>query len=317
MRILFWGTPEFAVPALRALLGEGHELVGVVTQPDRPAGRGRVLRSSPVKRLAEEEGIAVLQPERARTEEFLAAIRALAPELSIVVAYGQILRREVLDVPPLGSINVHASLLPQLRGAAPINHAILAGHEVTGITIMQMVEAMDAGPILHQVSEPIGAEETATELTSRLSEIGAEALIEALAMIELGAAEPRAQEESQATFAPRLSRELAHVDWSRAAGAVARQLRGLDESPGAWSTWEGQELKLFRPGVAHAEDAHGVAGEPGTVLRVTPTDASRGALVACGQGALWVREVKPEGKRRMTTAEWLRGRGFAPGDLLT
>lgn len=316
MRILFWGTPEFAVPTLRALLGEGHEVVGVVTQPDRPAGRGRLVRPSPVKRVAVEEGIPVLQPERARGDEFLAAIRALAPELSVVVAYGQILRREVLDVPAQGSINVHASLLPELRGAAPINHAILAGHELTGITIMGMVEAMDAGPILHQVSEPIGAEETATELAVRLSEIGAEALIEALAMIELGAVEPRLQDDALATFAPRLNRETAHVDWSGDAAAVGRQLRAMDELPGAWARWQDQEVKLFRPAVAEAHDAHGCTGEPGTVLRVLPNDPSRGALIACADGAVWVREVKPEGKRRMTTAEWLRGRGFAPGDRL-
>jgi len=317
VRILFWGTPDFAVPTLRALLGEGHELVGVVTQPDRPAGRGRLVRPSAVKRVAQEEGVPVLQPERARTDDFLAEIRELAPELSVVVAYGQILRREVLDVPALGSINVHASLLPALRGAAPISHAIMAGHEVTGITIMRMVEAMDAGPILHQVSEPIGEEETATELAARLSEIGAEALIEALAMIELGAAEPQPQDDARATFAPRLNRETAHVDWTGDAAAVARQLRAMDELPGAWASWQGQEVKLFRAAVAHPEDAHGVSGEPGTVLRVAPTDPSRGVLVACGEGALWVREVKPEGKRRMTTAEWLRGRGFAPGDRLT
>ena len=316
MKILFWGTPEFAVPSLRALLGEGHELVAAVTQPDRPAGRGRLIRPSPVKRVALDDGIPVLQPERARTDAFLAAVRELAPELSIVVAYGQILRREVLDVPPLGSINVHASLLPELRGAAPINHAILAGHEVTGITIMRMVEVMDAGPILHQVSEPIGEQETATELAARLSEIGAEALIEALAMIELGAAEPQPQDDSLATFAPRLNRETAHVDWTGDAAAVARHLRAMDELPGAWATWQEQELKLFRPAVAEPHDAHGARGEAGTVLRVTPTDPAYGALIACGEGGVWVREVKPQGKRRMTTAEWLRGRGFAPGDRL-
>jgi len=176
---------------------------------------------------------------------------------------------------------------------------------------------MDAGPILYQVREPIGEEETATELAARLSEIGAEALVEVLAMIELGAAEPQPQDEGRATFAPRLSRDTAHVDWTRTAGVVARQLRALDELPGGWATWAGQELKLFRPAVAGPHDAHGASGAPGTVLRVLPTDPSCGALVACGEGAVWVREVKPQGRRRMTTAEWLRGRGFAPGDRLT
>lgn len=313
MRILFWGTPEFAVPSLRALLGEAHELVGVVTQPDRPAGRGRGVHPSPIKAVALEEALPVLQPERARGPEFLAQLRALAPELSVVVAYGQILPRDVLELPSLGSINLHASLLPALRGAAPIHHAILLGHERTGVTVMRMVEAMDAGPILHQVAEPIGAEETASELGSRLSEIGAEALVETLALLELGRVEERPQDDGAATYAPRLTRESARVDWSRHAISVSRQIRALDESPGAWTTWRGDELKIYRPEVA-AEDAAPAA--PGTVLRTRPQDPSQGLLVQCGGGALWVREVKPAGKRRMSTAEWLRGRGPEPGELL-
>jgi len=316
VRILFWGTPEFAVPALRALLGEGHELVAVVTQPDRPAGRGRGLRPSAVKRAAVEEVVPVLQPERARGEEFLATIRALEPELSVVVAYGQILRREVLDVPRLGSINVHASLLPALRGAAPICHAILEGHDVTGITIMQMVEAMDAGPILHQVMEPVAEEETASELGARLSEIGAEALVEVLALMELDGVTAQPQDDAAATYAPRLTRESAHLHWDRPPATVARHIRAMDEVPGAWALWHEQDLKLYRPAVAEAADARGAQGEPGTVLRVLPNDPARGALIACRAGAVWIREVKPEGKRRMMTAEWLRGRGFAEGDRL-
>lgn len=312
MRILFWGTPEFAVPSLRALLGEGHELVGVVTQPDRPAGRGRALRASPVKRLAEEEAIPVLQPERARGDDFLAAIRALEPDLSVVVAFGQILRREVLALPGAGSINVHASLLPHLRGAAPINHAILQGDDETGVTIMRMVEALDAGPILHQVAEPIAPGETATDLTARLSEIGAEALIEALAMFELDAVQEVPQDDARATYAPRITRETARVDWNESAVQVARRLRAMDAVPGAWTRWRELDIKLFRPEVE--EDAP--RGEPGTVLETAATDASKGMLVACGQGAVWVREVTLPGRRRMTTAEWLRGRGAGVGDRL-
>lgn len=311
MRILFWGTPDFAVPSLRALLGEGHEVVGVVTQPDRPAGRGRSLRASPVKALALEEALPVLQPERARGGEFLAAMQALEPELSVVVAYGQILTDDVLALPPLGSINVHASLLPALRGAAPINYAILEGHAETGITVMRMVRAMDAGPMLHQVREPIGEEETAAELTARLSEIGAEALIEVLAMLELGAVEEVPQDDAQATFAPRITRETALLDWTRPAPEVERRIRAMDDVPGAWTPWRGEDLKLYRPRVEA-----GVSDVPGTVLRVEPTDAARGMLVACGADALWVREVKPPGKRRMTTAEWLRGRGATEGERL-
>ena len=315
MRVLFWGTPEFAVPSLRAVLGEGHDVVGVVTQPDRPAGRGRGVRPSPIKAVAAEEGLPVLQPDKARGADFLAGVRDLAPELSIVVAFGQILPREVLELPPLGSLNVHASLLPELRGAAPINYSILLGHERTGVTVMRMVEALDAGPILHQVTEPIGSEETASDLTARLSELGAEALIETLAMLELGGIEERPQDDDAATYAPRLTRASAHIDWTKHAVSVARQIRALDEVPGAWAVWRDVELKLYRPQLSE-DETDAPATEPGTVLRTTPGDPARGMLVQCGGGALWLREVKPAGKRRMATAEWLHGRAPEAGDRL-
>jgi methionyl-tRNA formyltransferase len=313
MRVLFWGTPDFAVPSLRALLGEGQDVVGVVTQPDRPAGRGRALRPSPVKLLAQEEMLPVLQPERARGDDFMQAMRSLDPEISIVVAYGQILRREVLDVPPRGSINVHASLLPELRGAAPINWAIKLGHEHTGITIMRMVEQMDAGPILHQVTEPIGVDETASDLWTRLSELGAEALIEALALLELGDLREREQDETRATFAPRLTRDNVCVNWHENAVSVARHIRAMDAIPGAWTQYGSEELKVFRP---QPEPELDHDAEPGTILSVTGSDAAEGMRVACGTGAVLVREVKPEGKRRMTTAEWVRGRGIDAGQRL-
>ncbi|HEY8483412.1 MAG TPA: methionyl-tRNA formyltransferase [Longimicrobiales bacterium] len=311
MRVLFWGTPEFALPSLRALLGEGHEVVGVVTQPDRPAGRGRVLQTPPVKRVALAEGIPVLQPERARGPEFEAQVRELAPELSVVVAYGQILKREILDLPPRGSINVHASLLPELRGAAPINWAIIRGHEVTGVTVMRMVERMDAGPVILQVQEPILPDESASDLANRLSELGAQALVEALALIEVGEAREVEQDESRATYAPRLEREDARIDWGLDAVEVSRWIRGLDEVPGGWSTVRGREVKVYRP-LPVPEWEH--AEEPGTVLRAEANDPTEGVLVACGRGAVWVREVKPAGKRRMTASEWVRGRGVAVGD---
>jgi methionyl-tRNA formyltransferase len=313
VRVLFWGTPDFAVPTLRALLGEGHDVVGVVTQPDRPAGRGRSHRASPVKQHAVDEGLELLQPDLARGDAFLAAIRALRPEISVVVAYGQILRREVLDVPERGSINVHASLLPTLRGAAPINWAIKLGHEETGITIMRMVEAMDAGPILHQVREPIGPDETASDLWARLSEIGAAGLIEALALLELDDLDGEPQDDARATFAPRLTRATVHVDWSENAVAVARHIRAMDAIPGAWTQYRSDELKVFRP---LPEPDHVHAAPPGTVLHVDGNDAAQGMRVACGTGAVLVREVKPAGRRRMTTAEWVRGRGIAAGEWL-
>jgi methionyl-tRNA formyltransferase len=313
MRVLFWGTPDFATPTLRALLGEGHDVVGVVTQPDRPAGRGRALRPSPVKLFAVEEMLPLLQPDRARGDEFIASIRALQPEISIVVAYGQILHRDVLDVPPRGSINVHASLLPELRGAAPINWAIKLGHTETGITIMRMVERMDAGPILHQVVEPISASETASDLWSRLSEVGAAAAVEAMALLELGDLEERPQDETRVSFAPRLTRDSVRVPWQEDAARVERHIRAMDAIPGAWTLYDGGELKVFRP---QAEPHHDHDNAPGTVLHVAGEDTAEGMRVACGSGAVLVREVKPAGRRRMTTSEWVRGRGISAGDRL-
>lgn len=313
MRIVFWGTPDFAIPSLRALLGEGQDVVAVVTQPDRPAGRGRELRPPPVRAFAEREMLPVLQPERSRGDQFLQQLRSVEPDLNVVVAYGQILRREVLDLPALGSINVHASLLPELRGAAPIQWAIARGYDRTGVTVMRMVERMDAGPILHQVVEPIGPDETAADLAGRLCEIGAEALIEALVLLEAGALTETPQDESRATYAPRITRDDARVDWTLDAAQVARAIRAFDAVPGAWATLHGGEIKLFRPEPLpdHAHDA-----APGTVLDVERFDPSEGLLVACGTGAVRIREVKPAGRRRMTAAEWLRGRAAAAGDRL-
>ncbi len=313
MRILFWGTPAFSLPALRAILGEGHEVVGVVTQPDRPAGRGHTLTPPAVKRLAQEEMIPVLQPERARGPQFLAELKALEPDLSVVVAFGQILRREIIDLPPLGTVNVHASLLPELRGAAPIQWSIIRGHEQTGVTIMRIVEELDAGPMIYQVPEPIGPEETARDLAARLAELGSEALVEALALLEAGAVQERPQDHARASFAPRLTRDDAHVDFGRGAVEVDRLIRGLDDVPGAWAALGDEDVKLFRPR-PHPGRAHAAA--PGTVLTALAEDATTGILVACGEGAVCIREVKPAGKRRMTTAEWVRGRGIAVGDRL-
>lgn len=314
MKVVFWGTPEFAVPALRALAGEGHDIVAVVTQPDRPAGRGRALRKSAVKTVAEEEAIPVLQPDRPVGDAFLETLLSFEPDISVVVAYGQILRREVLDVPALGSINLHASLLPELRGAAPINWAIARGYERTGITIIRMVEKMDAGPMLLQVAEPIAPEETASDLALRLSEIGAEALVETLALLEAGEVEEIEQDESRATFAPRIQREHTHVDWNRSADEVGRQMRAFDAVPGAWSMLGDRQVKLFRP-LPEPERAHDAV--PGTVLEVQALDTSEGMLVACGSGAVRVREVQPAGRARMPTSAWVRGRGIAVGQRLT
>jgi len=307
VRIIFWGTPEFALPALRALGDEGHDVAAVVTQPDRPAGRGREVAKSPVKTEAEEQGIPVLQPEKARGDEFLGQLRALDADLSVVVAYGQILKPEVLAVPRLGSVNIHGSLLPGLRGAAPVQWAIINGLETTGVTIMRMDAGLDSGPTLLRVEEPIEPDESACELAGRLAEIGAEALVEALALLEAGQLVEEPQDHAAATYASKLTRELARLDWTKPAAEVGRWIRGLDDVPGAWSPLGSRgPVKLFRPVPAQG------SGEPGTVLEAGAS--AEGILVACGQGAVRVREVQPPGKRRMNAAEWVRGRGVAAGD---
>lgn len=322
MKILFWGTPDFAVPSLRALVGEGFDIVGVVSQPDRPAGRGRHLTPSPVKQVALEEGLTVLTPERPQGDDFLSLIRDLSPDVSVVVAYGHILKREVLDVPRLGSINLHASLLPKLRGAAPINWAVARGHDETGVTVMRMVEAMDAGPMIHQVVEPILADETAGELTIRLSELGAAALVESLAFLDAGLAEEEEQDDGEATYAPKLDRGTARIDWARPAVEIARHVRAMDPAPGPWTTLDGAAVKLFRPSVVEGdvnvdEGSAGNGRDPlaepvahGTVIAADPAE---GVLVAAARGAVLFAEVQPPGKRRMRAADWINGRGVAVG----
>lgn len=307
MRILFWGTPDFAVPSLRALQEEGHAVLAVVTQPDRPAGRGQSLRPSPVKQEAEREGIPVLQPERPRGEAFISEIRELEPELSVVAAYGHILVDEVLAVPRHGSINVHASLLPELRGAAPVNWAVIRGHTHSGVTIMRMVRELDAGPILYRVATPLPDDITAGELYAMLSEMGAVALIEALAQMEGGAIEEAEQAHDRATFAPKLGRADARIDWALDAVSLDRWIRGCDPWPAAWSELDGLPVQMF----ASRTDDSASEQPPGTVLEAHPR---RGIRVATGDGTLWIGEVKPAGRARMTTGAWVAGRGAQEGD---
>ncbi len=308
MRVLFWGTPEFATAPLRALAGEGFDVVGVVTQPDRAVGRHRsTLQPSAVKEVALAEGIPVLQPEKPRGEEFLAQVSALQPDVSVVVAYGHILPKSVIDLPRLGTLNIHASLLPALRGAAPIQAAIRDGLAETGVTIMQMVPALDAGPVLHAARTPIAEDETAGELAMRLSELGASALIEALALIELGAAVPVPQDESRATYAQKLTRESARVDWTESAHVVGRHVRAYDPKPGAWASLRGGEVKLFGARVAPRAPSH----LPGEVIAVD----GDGLLVACGSAAVRISALQPAGKRRISPLEWANGRGVAMGDV--
>lgn len=307
MRILFWGTPSFALPTLAALEGEGHHVVGVVTQPDRPKGRGRKTQPSPVREFADAEGNTVLTPDRPRGEAFLSEIRDLKPEVSVVVAYGHILTREVLDVPSLGSFNIHASLLPQLRGAAPINWALARGYDETGVSIIRMVEAMDAGPILAQESLPIGPTDSVRTLSPRLAELGAVAMLETLTMLEAGTAEEKEQDHDEATFAPKVDRKTARIDWNQDAPAVCDHIRGMDDVPGAWSTLHGEPVKLFSPIVSDG----GEVGEPGEVV---VADGKTALVVATSLGEVAIGEVQPPGKRRMVASEWVRGRGPEVGD---
>ncbi len=306
MRVLFWGTPDFASPALRALLGEGYDVVGVVTQPDRPRGRHRsVPAAPPVKRIALEEEIPVLQPERPRGDEFLNAARALQPDVSVVVAYGHILTRDTIDLPRLGTFNIHASLLPRWRGAAPIHAAILAGDQESGVSIMRMVERLDAGPVILQAPTPILEDETFGELHLRLSELGALGIVEALTLLSLGGAVEHAQDDARATFAPKIDRDSARIDWTRSAADVARMIRAFDPRPGAFTTLRNVDVKLF--GARAAPDAR---GDPGSVLAIDEA----GLLVACGDGGVRVGYAQPAGKRRLAALDWAQGRGIAAGD---
>jgi methionyl-tRNA formyltransferase len=308
MRILFWGTPEFAVPPLEALLGEGFDVVGVVTQPDRPVGRSRVLTAPPVKAVALREGLPVLQPERPRGDAFMAELTALGPDLNVVVAYGHILPTAVIEHPPKGTINIHASLLPALRGAAPIETAVRRGFTETGVTIMRMVLAMDAGPILHTARVPILPDETGGELRNRLSELGAQALIEALALLELGQLPEIEQDPEFVTFAPKIEREDARIDWSAPAPDVVNLIRAYDPRPGAFTTQQGVDVKCFG---ARASHMHTHVDAPGTVLAVDD-DAM---LIACGEGTVRITDVHPSGKRRQSVREWAAGRGVAINDV--
>ena len=306
MRIIFFGTPEFAVPSLDTLRRGGHEVSAVVTQPDRPHGRSRSnLVAPPVKDAAVAAGLEVLQPERPVGDLFAATLRHSGADLGVVVAYGHILRPDILTIPTRGMINVHASLLPRWRGAAPIQAAILHGDRVTGVSIMQMEAGLDSGPVYLRRELPIGAEDTTGTLTPRLAELGAEALLEVVDGLEGGGLSPVGQQEDAATFAPKVTRLSARVPWSGTAVEVALHMRAFDPWPGAWSEGSGGEVKLFTPRIAEGR------GAPGQVL-----ESHAALIVACGDGAVQVAEVKPAGGRRMAAAEWLRGRPIVAGARL-
>jgi methionyl-tRNA formyltransferase len=305
VRLVFFGTPEFAVPSLEAVLGEGFDVLAVVTQPDRPQGRSRSqVVPSPVKIAAEAEDLPVLQPERPNERAFVEQLRALAPapDIGVVVAYGHILKPELLAIPARGMINVHASLLPELRGPAPVHWAIINGLATTGVTIMQMDAGMDTGPILHRLPHHIDPEVTGGELAEHLAEIGAQALVETLTLLEQDGLTAQPQDDARATYAPKLTREAARIRWTESADKVARLIRALDPKPAAWTELDGQEIKLF--GARPVEGQ----GTPGDVLT-----ADGRLLIAAGGGAVEVEEIQPAGKSRMTVADWVRGRGVKAG----
>jgi len=311
MRVLFWGTPEFATPPLRALLGEGFDVCGVVTQPDKPRGRRRDVTPSPVKQVALEENLPIFQPEKPKDPEFVEAIKALQPDISVVVAYGHILPKHVIDLPAQGTLNIHASLLPTLRGAAPIQGAIRQGMKETGVSIMRMVPALDAGPVILQAKTGIPDNETYGELQLRLSELGALALIEALALISLGKAEETPQDESLATYAPKVDRESGRIDWSNDAREIVNTIRAYDPKPTAYTTLHEMDVKLFGASlVSVIDDSVERFEAPGTVLAVDPE-----LVVACGTGVVSIAEVQPSGKKRMRAIDWHRRRGVAIEDV--
>jgi methionyl-tRNA formyltransferase len=298
VRVVFFGTPEFAVPSLEALLGEGFDVAAVVTQPDRPQGRSRSrVVPPPVKIAAQEDEIPVLQPERPRDPGFIQQLKALAPDFGVVVAYGHILTAELLAVPARGMVNVHPSLLPELRGAAPVEWTIINGVERSGVTIMQLDTGMDSGPILHQLPHHVPPDITGGELSAHLSEMGAQALVEALALLEQDGLKPVPQDHARATYAPKLTREIAHIPWSEPAERIGRLIRALDPKPGAWTELDGRVVKLFG-----ARGATGT-GPPGEMLATAPL------VVATGDGAVEIEEIQVEGKSRMSAAEWSRGHG--------
>src|SRR3989442_6659742 len=319
MRVAFVGTAEFAVPSLRALVGEGFEVVAVVTQPDASQGRSRSkLIPPPVKVAAEAEDLLVLQPEKPTDPAFLKQLRELKPDVGVVVGYGHILKPELLTLPPRGIINVHPSLLPGLRGAAPVEWAIIRGQETTGVTIMQLDAGMDSGPILHQIPHRIGADVTGGELSAHLAEMGAQALIETLALMEQSDPPPQPvpQDESRATLAPKLTRETARIEWSKDARAIACLIRGLDPRPGAWTELKGVEIKLFTPKVM--EPSFPGTGAPGEVLSADGSlVVATGPFKDLGGGTVEISEGQPAGKERMPTSDWLRGARLKAGARFT
>ena len=308
-RLIFMGTPEFAVPTLKALISHGHHVLAVVTQPDRPKGRGKKLAAPPVKELAMKHGIEVLQPDKASNDLFCAEIRAKEPDLIVVVAFGQILKKKLLDIPRWGVINVHASLLPNLRGAAPIQWTILNDETKTGLTVMQMDEGMDTGPILFQEEIPVGKDETAGQLHDRLAVMAGDLMTKSLERMSGQIVKATPQDHTKATYAPKISKDLSIVDWKEEAAKVSARIRGMDPKPGAYTLCEGQEIKLFASTVI---DRNRDEGSPGQVLGLK----EECLVIGTGRGTVGIRELQYPGKNRLPAKDFLRGFSLPVGAVL-
>ncbi len=305
LRVVFFGTPAFAVPTLDALARSAHQLVAVVSQPDRPRGRGQRVSDGPVKARARALGVPVLQPERLRDPAFLEALAAVKPDLGVVAAYGKLLPASVLELPRLGLINVHASLLPKYRGAAPVHRAVMAGENETGVTIMRVVQALDAGPMLARVVRPIGSDDTSDEVERDLAVLGADLLVHVVDRLAAGPIEEVPQDERLETYAPRLTRQDGIIDWTKPAAAIHNQVRGLHPWPLAFTFLDGRRVIIRRTAIATG----GGHDAPGTVV-----DAAGDILrVATGDGTLLVLDIQPEGRRPMTAREFLAGHTVRPG----
>ena len=296
-RIIFAGTPEFACESLRALVESGVRAVAVLTQPDRPAGRGKKLRESAVKQYAREQGLHLMQPASLKGADILAELEALNADLFVVAAYGLLLPQSILDVPRVACVNVHGSLLPRWRGAAPIQAAILAGDKQTGISLMQMEAGLDTGPVYATSSLEIGATETAGELHDRLATLGGKLLVQHLGDIANGILTPNAQSDDSATYAAKIRTDDARMDWSLSASELLRMVRAYNPVPGAWTTLDGERLKCWRAAVSSDED-----GTPGSIVSASP----EGIVVACGEGSLCLTELQRPGKTTVTAAEFER-----------
>ena len=300
------GTPDFAVPSFRALIENGYEVVGAICQPDRPKGRGHKLAACPVKEAAIAAGVPVFQPERIKRPEGVAMLRELAPDLCVTAAFGQILSQEILDIPPLGTINVHSSLLPRHRGSAPVNWSVILGDEVTGVTTMFTDKGMDTGDILLKRETRIGESETAGELTDRLALMGAELLIETIRALEAGTLARTPQNPDEATYEPKMDTELGRIDFARSAKEIDRLVRGVTPWPGAFTTLCGETVKVF---CVRALDG-APSGEPGMVVAA---DGKRGLVVSCGDCDMALLEIQMPGAKRMNASDYLRGHSIETG----